>query len=121
MDQYILHITNPTAWAEAQTTNSYTADSLHSEGFIHCSTFAQVIGVVNQWFKGQSDLLLLIIDTKRLTHEVHYEDLYNHGDAFPHLYGPLNVDAVIDHVPLTPNAAGIFEFPEELMNYEYKK
>lgn len=117
MDQFILHITNPTDWAAAKAVGTYTADSLKAEGFIHCSTLGQVVGVVNQWFKGQSGLLLLVLDTAKLNEVLKYEDLYNHGDEFPHLYGPLNLDAVVAQVAFEPNADGLFEFPEELSKF----
>ena len=119
MHSYILHITTPAEWEQAQSQESYKADSLTSEGFIHCSTFQQVTGVVNQWFKGKSGLLLLVIDTNKLQHELKYEDSYGHGDEFPHLYGALNLDAVIDQVALEPNTDGDFDYPDALNKFSH--
>lgn len=118
MNRYLLHITTPQEWEAAQAHSYYEAPSLQSEGFIHCSTFSQVMGVANQWFKGQDNLLLLVIDPHQLEHTIKFEDLYNHGDEFPHLYGPLNTNAVIDQIPLRANAAGRFEFPAALQSYQ---
>ena len=118
MNPYILHITTPNEWEAVKADSHYKAPSLQTEGFIHCSTFSQVLGVVNQWFKGQNKLLLLVIDQEKLTYEVKFEDLYNHGDHFPHLYGPLNTNAVIAQVPLVANSTGQFEFPADLLQYQ---
>jgi len=117
MDSYLLHITNTEEWEAAQTKGIYEPASLQAEGFIHCSTFQQVTGVVNQWFQNQPSLLLLVVDTEQLQHPVKYEDLYQHGDEFPHLYGPLNLNAVIGQIEWQANADGIFEFPSSLTKF----
>ena len=78
----ILHITTRSDWETAVSTDStnavshppYTADSLHTEGFIHCSTPAQLLIPANAMFKGQTDLLLLCLDEDLVTAEVVYED-----------------------------------------------
>ena len=67
----------------------YTADTLPSEGFIHCSTAEQWPRVLAERFAGRDDLVLLEIDTARLTAELRWED------GFPHVYGPLEVEAVV--------------------------
>jgi uncharacterized protein (DUF952 family) len=96
----ILHITTPAAWADAIATGAYTADSLTTEGFIHCSEARQLAGVVQRHFPGRTGLLLLHIDPSRLDAEVRYENLEGGTELFPHVYGPIPVQAVVDVSPL---------------------
>lgn len=109
----ILHIARQTDWEKALAAGSYTADSLASEGFIHCSTPAQVLGPANELYRGQADLRLLVIDPAKITAELVYEDCYETGQAFPHIYGPLNLDAVLRIVPFPPQPDGTFILPVE--------
>ncbi len=88
----IYHITTTTNWAKSS--GSYEAESLHSEGFIHLSTKEQVSGVLERYYRHVSNLILLHIDPAKLTHELKYEVATN-NELFPHLYGPLNRDAVV--------------------------
>jgi uncharacterized protein (DUF952 family) len=97
----ILHITTLARWTEAQTQGSYTADSLAAEGFIHCSDPHQVRWVARQRFRGRTDLVLLHIDTSKLGAEIRYENLEGGTQMFPHVYGPIPYNAVIDVTPLT--------------------
>ena len=107
----ILHIAHRDEWEAAQASGDYRADTLASEGFIHCSTPTQILGPANEMFRGQTNLLLLVIDPARLTADLVYEDCYETGQAFPHIYGPLNLDAVVRAVPFPPNGDGRFSLP----------
>ncbi|MCO5181368.1 MAG: DUF952 domain-containing protein [Candidatus Promineofilum sp.] len=107
----ILHITARDDWEAAQAKGDYRLDSLETEGFIHCSTPQQVLGPANEFYRGRSDLVLLVIDPARLEARLVYEDLYESGAIFPHIYGPLNLDAVINVLPFPPTADGTFELP----------
>ena len=98
---------------------SYAPVSLENEGFIHCSTLAQVIDTANRFYRGQCDLVVLHIDESRLKAELKYEPpTMNHGESagelFPHLYGELNVDAVVRIVELRCEADGSFQLPDGL-------
>jgi len=95
----LYHITDHQNWNAAQDTGAYRADSLESEGFIHCSTQDQVVRVANALYRGQANLLLLVIDPDRVQPEIRYEDSHGSGELFPHIYGPLNLDAVSVTVP----------------------
>ncbi len=110
----ILHITTREAWQTAVFANTYRADSFDSEGFIHCSTLDQVLIPANAMFQGRQGLVLLCIDPDRLTHRLVYEDCYESGIEFPHIYGPLNVEAVLDVVDFPPNEDGTFSLPKGL-------
>jgi len=114
MPPYILHITSHQAWETAQRAGLYTADSLASEGFIHCSTPDQILGVANSLYRGQRDLVLLVLDVARLQAPLRYEDCYASGQAYPHLYGPLNLEAVCAVHAFPPQADGTFRLPPTL-------
>jgi uncharacterized protein (DUF952 family) len=91
----ILHITTDAGWAAAQTDGQLVTPSLAEEGFIHCSTFAQVEATANRIFRGSGDLLLLEVNVAALTAPLKWERATDVGDEFPHIYGPLNLDAVV--------------------------
>jgi uncharacterized protein (DUF952 family) len=90
----IYHITSQLEWEHARGTGTYQADSLLSEGFIHCCLARQVESVGRRHFAGRSDLVVLGIDPARLKWEVRFEPGEG-GELYPHLYGPLPVAAVI--------------------------
>lgn len=107
----IVHITTHADWESAQVVGEYRHDSLEEEGFIHCSNPDQVLGPANEFFHGRTDLVLLLIDPARLSAELVYEDTHNAGSDFPHIYGPLNLDAVIGVVPFPARSDGSFDLP----------
>ncbi len=91
----IYHITTLIAWQAAKEKGSYEAPSLALEGFIHMSESSQVEGVLERYYKGQKDLVKLCIDPNLLNHPLKYELAPSVNESFPHLYGPLNLDAVV--------------------------
>jgi uncharacterized protein (DUF952 family) len=95
----LLHITPLTDWQNAQKTGLYQADSLNTEGFIHCSTQEQIDGVAERFYRGRSGLVVLVIDQQRVEAEIRLENLEGGSQLFPHIYGPLNLDAVIEVRP----------------------
>lgn len=110
----ILHITTQAEWETAVASGEYRPASLAAEGFIHCSTVAQILGPANEFYRGQAGLVLLGIDPALLDGPLVYEDCYETGQAFPHIYGPLPVTAVIQIFPFPPNPDGTFSLPLEL-------
>jgi uncharacterized protein (DUF952 family) len=112
----LYHIAIAGQWQAAQATGLYVADSLATEGFIHCSTEAQILAVANAFFRGQSGLLLLEIEGDRLQSPLKMEwvdtgDLFGveMPREFPHVYGPINVDAVVGVSAFEPGADGVFQ------------
>ena len=95
----IYHITHKEAWNEAKKKGFYSIESLEKAGFIHCSSKSQVVPVANRLFKEQKNLVLLCIDENKLKSKVIFEDLHGHG-TFPHIYGQINLGAVIDVIDL---------------------
>jgi uncharacterized protein (DUF952 family) len=96
----ILHITPRIQWLRAITAGEYRAESLATEGFIHCSMPEQLASVAQTFFAGGSDLVVLRIDPERLRSPVRWETPAGMAEAFPHIYGPLNPSAVNEVVPL---------------------
>ena len=100
----LFHIAQRERWAEALATGSYTASTLGREladvGFIHLSREDQVRGVAQRFYPGVDDLVLLTIDESRLTAPLRWDPVGD--DEFPHLYGALDVGAVVDVAPFAP-------------------
>lgn len=90
------------AWREAERDGIYrgSADDAR-DGFIHFSTADQVAATASRHFAGQSDLLVIAVNADALGDALRFEPSRG-GDLFPHLYGPLDLGAVIEVTPLTP-------------------
>jgi uncharacterized protein (DUF952 family) len=91
----IYHITSAADWKLALEKGFYTAPSMEMEGFIHCSEAHQVAGVLQRYFAGRDNLVKLVIDTNKLQHRLQYDFSESVKEEFPHVYGPINLDAVI--------------------------
>ena len=108
----IHHLTSREAWASAQAAGEYEAPSLADEGFIHCSgDEAQTLRVVERLYAGASGLLVLDIDTERLTSEVKREISTRSGEMYPHVYGKINLDAVVSVRDLALDSDGRHTIP----------
>ncbi len=90
----IYHITTKQQWQEAQVKGEYRSLSLPEEGFIHCSEDRQIAGVLDRYFKGKPDLMKLVLDTEKLSSPLFFDRSSSIEDTFPHIYGPINLDAV---------------------------
>ena len=115
MTEIILHATSRAAWSAAQASGQYSAGSLEGEGFIHCSKASQILRVANLVFAGQHGLVLLVIDPGLLTSELRWDpgvDLAT--ELFPHIYGPINLEAVLQVLDFEPAADGKFQLPKSL-------
>jgi uncharacterized protein (DUF952 family) len=118
----ILHVTTRAAWEAAQREGVYAAPSLKSEGFIHFSQAHQVVAVANAFFSGQQGLVVLEADVALLRVELRWEppaglpapEAVPPTELFPHLYGPLNINAVIAVHNFPPGPDGLFALPASL-------
>ncbi len=102
----ILHIARGADWARARESGVYAPESLAKEGFVHASFPEQVLAVANALFRGEPDLVLLVIDPKRLDAPLFVES------GYPHIYGPVKVDAVVTAFDFPPGPDGRFGWPE---------
>ena len=92
----IYHVTTKAAWQEALEKGRYEHISLEKEGFIHNCSRAQLAGVLDRYYKNTPDLLLLHIDESLLQAELKYELAPSVKEEFPHIFGPINIDAVVN-------------------------
>ena len=104
--EFILHICTENDWQAAQSLGEYRAESIATDGFIHCSRPDQIITVGNKYYPGQRNLVLLQIASSKLTHELCWEPV--EADVFPHVYGPINLDSVVSVSKFQPDADGVF-------------
>ena len=111
----LFHIAARADWSEAQPLGRYAPAGYLTEGFVHLSGIDQVLRPANLLYRGRDDLVLLEIDPGRLRSEVVFEP-GSHGETelFPHLYGPIDNDAVIDVIDFPVGPDGRFELPAEL-------
>lgn len=112
---HIYHIIPRTVWEQALASGTYRPTSLDTEGFIHASTREQVLDTAARYYRGQPGLLLLVIESDKLQSELRFDPVTLNGaeTRFPHIYGPLNLDAVEAVLDFPPNADGSFSFPAE--------
>jgi uncharacterized protein (DUF952 family) len=107
----LLHICPRADW-EARD-SAYRCASLVSERFIHCSWPEQVVATASRFFHAQRGLVLLVIDPAGVVADIRCEAAAN-GEMFPHIYGPLNADAVVSVLGFDPGVDGSFALPDRL-------
>ena len=102
----LYHITDAEVARQATLAGQYAPEALTREGFIHCSYRHQVLAVANRLFRGRPNLVLLEIDSARVDCRIVDENLEGGKELFPHIYGPLDMTAVVSILPLTSDAEG---------------
>jgi len=98
--EFIYHITTQTQWEEAQRKGFYEADTLASEGFMHCSTEDQIPGVLFRYYQGRTGLVKLTIQKDKVERPLIFELAGSIDELFPHIHGQLNLDAVVAVTPI---------------------
>lgn len=115
--KFLYHVATKEDWQKAKSNNIYTVSTLgktlNDVGFIHLSYANQVKLVADFIYKGMSGLILLKIDSSKLTSKVVVEDVEGTDEKFPHLYGPLNLDAVVGISDFIPSDDGTFDLVSE--------
>lgn len=96
----LFHIAQSQDIDAAALAGNYRCGSIESEGFIHCCKPEQLQGVIERYYSDVTGLLLMHIDTELLTTELVYENTVGGDDLFPHVYGEINMDAVVQIAPL---------------------
>lgn len=107
--RFIYHLVPKTDW-ESIAPGSYQAESLTTEGFIHCSNRDQVEWVANQFYSSQTNLLVLKIDAARLTSPLRDEDP-GVGRRYPHVYGAIERDAIVEVHSMIRGPEGCWHLP----------
>lgn len=114
----ILHITQQSAWKAAIQAGSYPTPPIAADAFIHCSRPDQLTRVADYIFRGQQDLVLLCIATDRLTAKLDPEGLEEGDEEFPHIFGQINLDAVVAVLDFPPKEDGTFTLPAAVQELE---
>lgn len=107
-EDLIFHLVSKEDWKERKIDSRYSPQSIDAEGFIHCSSGKSIEETANRLFKGNENLLLIVINTSLIESDLKYEEDEKTGVTYPHIYGPLNLDAVIDKIPLATENDGSF-------------
>ena len=114
MTTLVYKIAPAALWCEAQSAGIFRGAPVdHADGFIHLSTAAQVRDTAARHFAGQDDLVLVTVEAEALGPALRWEPS-RRGALFPHLYGPLPLDAVRAVVPLRLDPGGTHAFPADL-------
>ena len=112
MSQIVYKIAPEALWREAERNGRFTGAPIDiADGFIHFSTAGQARETAARHFAGQADLLLIAVDAAKLGDALKYE-VSRGGALFPHLYAPLDLEAVVWARPLPLGADGLHRFPE---------
>ena len=98
--EYIYHVTTQKEWEDAQKNNEYKPAGYEQEGFIHCSIERQVAGVLDRFYKGKTGLVKLKIEIVKVQRPVLFELATDLDELFPHIYGPLNLDSVVEVIDI---------------------
>lgn len=113
----LFHLTEVATWEAARTAGEYRQSTrgatLERVGFIHCSLKHQVRPVAEFIYADADDLVLLEIDPEKLTAPVKFEPgAPGATEEFPHIYGPIPADAVVNVIPVTRDSGGRMDLPE---------
>jgi uncharacterized protein (DUF952 family) len=110
-ERIIYHFTERETYEQAKLKGYYQPRPFEKDGFIHCSTREQVLHVANFIAPKNGDLVLLEIDTDKVRPEIVYENLEGGEKLFPHIYGPLDLEAIVRAERFGVNSEGKFELP----------
>ena len=99
--EFIYHITTQAEWEQAKINNEYLPLNYEADGFIHCSIERQVAGVIERFYQGQKNLVKLKIEKEKVNRPVLFELAHDINELFPHIYGSLNIDAVVEVESIT--------------------
>lgn len=108
----IYHITTQPIWEQAQKNGVYIPVAYPTDGFIHCSDHYQVEDTANRFYASTPDLVVLEIDPDKLVASLVYENLEGGEMTFPHLYGHLNLDAVVSTFEFERSDDGKLKLPD---------
>jgi len=105
-DPFIYLLSSEKEYKQALSKGVFVRDSIQEEGFIHASPKNQLTRVANKYYKETINPLILVVDVKKVSVEVKWEPAA--GSFYPHIYGALNTDAIIEFQPIALNEMGEF-------------
>ncbi len=112
----LFHLADRGEWLAAVADGEYRVSTrgvtLAQQGFIHCSLRHQVRGVAEAIFSDADDLVLLVVDSDLVAEPIRYEAPEPGAEAYPHIYGPLQVSAVTSVLPVSRDPDGRFLLPD---------
>ena len=104
----IFNLMSAEMWEKIKDHEYFKPASLDKEGFVHCCTEDQIVWAAERFYTNNDEIVLLKIDVSKLENPVKYEPSNNM--MFPHIYGPLNLNAVVHVSLLLSNGHGVFDF-----------
>ena len=113
----ILHCIEKALWDRRQALSMWGEEELASEGFIHFSQPYYFWRVAPNFKDSKAERVLLVVDTDRLISELRCEDGNSCGREYPHLYGLMNNDAVVDTLPFEFDSKGNWIKNPELQEF----
>lgn len=113
---HIVHALSRADWQSFQEHGEYRPSSLDTQGFVHCSKPGQIVVVADVNHADSAELVLLLLDESSLDSPVRYETSEDGESAYPHVYGPLTLDAVLDSFPFVQDETG-YRLPGGLLRH----
>lgn len=101
-DPYIYLLSSQQEYDNALKQGSLVRDSIESQGFIHASPKSQLTRIANKYYKETINPLILVVEKSKITADVKWEPAT--GGLYPHIYGPLNIDAIVDVEKISMNS-----------------
>lgn len=112
----IYHMVPADYWNKQSDANPYQSETFGEEGFIHASgSPEQLLKVAQRFYRSEPvPYIILCVDESKLDSELRWELSQADADTFPHIYGLLNHEAVVDMVPFPREEDGSFNLPADL-------
>ncbi|MGB5759380.1 MAG: DUF952 domain-containing protein [Acidimicrobiales bacterium] len=104
----LYHVATEHDWSR-RTATHYQPSGIVDEGFVHLSSAEQLVATLHRHYPGRRDLILLTVDPTRASAELVWEDISGSGVAFPHIYGAIELSAVVAAEPLPCDENGRFD------------
>jgi uncharacterized protein (DUF952 family) len=104
------HLVPRSEWEAANPDVPFAPAAFDVDGFVHCTDGAdELAATANRYFATfDGELLAVVIDVERLSAPVRYEDA---ARIYPHVYGPLDREAVLDVLVMPRDANGVYLTP----------
>lgn len=101
------HLVPSTVWESQRHLHEYVPEAFADDGFIHCTNgLVQLLKVANLFYTAdEREFVVLALNMSSIAPDVRYDDA---GNLFPHIYGPLNISAVVAEAPVERSADGMF-------------